>query len=222
MSADKFEADMKKSPNRQKYAKSRNFLIEQQGNMKKIESELAIMQDRLEAVRDEAVRLESVLKTALQEMESDPPATPDETERRIDSVKKLADSLGRYEQELQKMRKDADTRDRQQKDIRVRAAKAKQEYDQIKSVYDKEFNEDKKKLAEMRANIEKEAAKLDPKLYERYKSIKQHATPPIALLKNGQCCGCFMQLPSATLRLLQEGDSLVECDNCGRILYNEE
>ena len=31
-----------------------------------------------------------------------------------------------------------------------------------------------------------------------------------------------MSLPSATLLELKEGNRIVECDNCGRILYIEE
>ena len=221
MAADNFEAEMRKSPNRQKLLKRRNLLLELQNNNKRIDSEIAVMQDRLEAVRDEAARLEALLKTALEDLQAAPPADMDEAQRKLDSVQKLTDTISRYEQELTKMRKDADSRDRQQKDIRVRAAKAKQEYDQIKAVYDKEYKQDTAKLAEMKKNIGVEAAKQNPELLERYRSIKQHCTPPMARLADGQCCGCFMQLPSATLRTLKEG-TLVECDNCGRILYCEE
>ena len=222
MAADNFEAEMKRSPNRQKLIKRRNFLMEQQANMKKIEGEIAVMQDRFEAVRDEAARLEGVLSTTLTEITENPPANLEDTQRKLDAVQKLSDALSRYEQELSKMRKDADTRDRQQKDIRVRAAKAKQEYDQIKAVYDKEFKDDTAKLNDMRAGIEKEAGKQEKALLERYRSIKQHCTPPMAKLNGDQCCGCFVQLPSATLRAIKEGDSIVECDNCGRILYCED
>ena len=31
-----------------------------------------------------------------------------------------------------------------------------------------------------------------------------------------------MALPSATLLKLKEGDGIVECDNCGRIIYMTE
>ena len=222
MAADNFEAEMRKSPNRQKLIKRRNFLMEQQANMKKIEGEIAVMQDRLEAVRDEAQRLEGVLSATLEDISANPPATLEDTQRKMDAVQKLSDTLTHYEQELSKMRKDADSRDRQQKDIRVRAAKAKQEYDQVRQVYDKEFKEDTDKLSQMRADIEKEAAKQDRALLSRYRAIKQHCTPPMARLSNDQCCGCFVQLPSATLRLIKEGRDIVECDNCGRILYCEE
>ena len=222
MAADNFEAEMRKSPNRQKLIKRRNFLMEQQANMKKIEGEIAVMQDRLEAVRDEAQRLEGVLSATLEDISANPPATLEDTQRKMDAVQKLSDTLTHYEQELSKMRKDADSRDRQQKDIRVRAAKAKQEYDQVRQVYDKEFKEDTAKLSQMRADIEKEAAKQDRALLSRYRAIKQHCTPPMARLSNDQCCGCFVQLPSATLMLIKEGRDIVECDNCGRILYCEE
>lgn len=222
IAADNFEADMRKSENRQTLIKHRNFLLEQQANMKKIEQEIAVMQDRLEAVHDEADRLSGVLSAMIDEIDQNPPTDADEATRKMEAMQKLTDSLVRYEQELQKMRKDADVRDSQQKEIRVRAAKAKVEYDQIREVYDREFKDDTAKLAQMRGDVEREAKKVDPLLLERYKAIKQHSSPPMARLADGQCCGCFMQLPSATLRLIKETDKPVECDNCGRILYCED
>ena len=220
MEADKFENQMRLSPNRQKLLKQRNFILEQQNNMKKLEADVAVMQDRLAAVEDEAQRLSGVLSGMVEELETNPPATVEESDRRAEAAQRLADTLTRYEQELAKMRKDAEARDRQQKEIRVRAARTKQEYDQLKLVYDEEFKRDQQTLKAMRANIEKEAAKLDQALLSRYRAIKQHCTPPMAKLVDGQCGGCFMSLPSATLRELKLGEKTVECDNCGRILYD--
>mgnify|MGYP000514842615 FL=1 len=222
MEADRFENKMRQSENRQKLLKQRTFLMDQQTNMKKLESEIAVMQDRLEAIRDEADRLDKLLAAAAAEIEANPPATAEDADKRAESVQKLVDSLSRYEQELLKLRKDSETKDRQQKEIRVRAAKTKIEYDQLKQVYDTEFKKDSAQLQKLRADIEKEAAKVEPKLLERYHSIKQHCTPPMARLIDGQCSGCFMSLPSATLLELKEGNRIVECDNCGRILYIEE
>ena len=222
MEADRFENKMRQSENRQKLLKQRTFLMDQQANMKKLESEIAVMQDRLEAIRDEADRLDKLLAAAAAEIEANPPTTAEDADKRAESVQKLVDSLSRYEQELQKLRKDSETKDRQQKEIRVRAAKTKIEYDQLKQVYDTEFKKDSAQLQKLRADIEKEAAKVEPKLLERYRSIKQHCTPPMARLIDGQCSGCFMSLPSATLLELKEGKRIVECDNCGRILYIEE
>ena len=220
MEADGFENRMRQSANRQKLIKQRDFLKDQQANMKKLENDVAVMQDRLEAVQDEAVRLEKVLASLSEELNANPPENVQEAQKQAENVQKLLDTLTRYEQELQKMRKDADVKDRQQKEIRVRAAKTKQEYDQLKVTYDKEFKEDTAKLQQMRARTDEEAKKLEPGLLNKYKSIKQHCTPPMAKLVNGQCSGCFMSLPSATLLEIRNGERIVECDNCGRILYD--
>jgi len=220
MEADGFETKMRQSPNRQKLIKARDFLKDQQANMKKLENDVAVMQDRLEAVKDEADRLEKVLGNLTEEIAANPPANVEEANKQAESVQKLLDTLSRYEQELAKMRKDADVKDRQQKEIRVRAAKTKQEFDQLKVEYDKEFKADTVTLQKMRAHTDQEAKKVDPGLLEKYKSIKQHCTPPMAKLVNGQCSGCFMSLPSATLLEIRDGKRIVECDNCGRILYD--
>ena len=220
MEADGFEAKMRQSPNRQKLIKARDFLKDQQANMKKLENDVAVMQDRLEAVEDEAARLEKALESATEEFNNNPPANADDAQKQAESVQKLLDTLQRYEAELAKMRKDADTKDRQQKEIRVRAAKTKIDFDQLMLEYDKEFKSDSAKLQEMRANTEQEARLVDPQLLAKYRSIKQHCTPPMARLVNGQCSGCFMSLPSATLLDIRNGGRIVECDNCGRILYD--
>lgn len=222
MEADRFETKIRQSEKRQTLIKQRNFLMEQQNNMKKLEGEVAAMSDRLEAVADDSERLQKLLSSLMEELEQNPPATPEETEARMEPVQKLMENLTRYEQEISKMRKDAESRDRMQREIRVRAARTKADYDQLKKDYDVEFKRDTAQLKDMRANIDKEAEKIDSALMEKYRAIKQHCTPPMAKLIDGQCSGCFMSLPSATLLALKEGTNLVLCDNCGRIIYSEE
>ena len=51
MDAERFEQEMRNSPNRQQLIKQRNFLRDQQANMARIEDDVAGMLDRLEAVR---------------------------------------------------------------------------------------------------------------------------------------------------------------------------
>ena len=221
MEADRFEAKMRQSEKRQTLLKQRNFLMEQQNNMKKLEGDVAAMADRLEAVHDEAERLQKVLSGLLEEIENNPPKTAEEAEAQMEPVQKLMDTLTRYEQELSKMRRDAENKDRQQREIRVRAARTKAEFDQLKQEYDVEFKQDTATLKDMRAKTEQESAKIEPELLEKYRSIKQHCTPPMAKLIDGQCSGCFMSLPSATLLSLKKNDQLVMCE-CGRIIYNEE
>lgn len=221
MAASNFENQMRQAPNRQKLLKQRNLLAELQANMKKLESDIAIMSDRIEAVKSEYTRLEANLKALCEQIEANPPETLEAIEKQSQAVQKVTDALTRYEHELQKMRKDAESRDRQQKEIRVRAAKTKMEYDALKKDYDVEFKRDSEQLTELKGKVEAASKTMDVAMLEKYKEVKQHITPPMSKLVNGQCSGCFMSLPSATLSRLK-GDAIVLCDNCGRILYNEE
>ncbi len=222
MEADRFENEMRHAPNRQKLLKNRNFLVEQQNNMKRIEAEVLAMGDRMEAISDEAARLDKLLSAQREAIEANPPATIEEIEKQAAQAQKLLDSLTRYEQELAKIRKDADTRERQQREIRVRAAKSKAEYDQVKQVYDGEFKRDSATLSGLKAKVEQEGKSIDPELLERYRAIKQHCTPPMAMMVGNQCGGCNMSLPAVVLREIRSGEKIVECDNCGRILYVQE
>lgn len=222
LEADKFGSDMRQSPKRQLLLKDRNFLKEQQTNIVKIENDVSTMNDRMEAIRDEVERLNKLLAEQRARLESEPPKTAEEIEERVTAIEKVLESMKHYEQELSKMRKDADARDRQQKEIRVRAAKTKAEYDAVKLEYDKEYADDTVKLKNLRARAEEEEKKTDPADLEKYKSIKAHVTPPMAKMMNNQCSGCFMALPLGTLRDLKSGEHMVTCDNCGRILYAKD
>lgn len=219
LEAERFKGEMQKAPNRLKLLKLRNFLVEQQNNMKRIEAEVASMNERMEALRAEVARLDETLAELLKEIADAQDDSIAELEGLIDEAQKLSGALSKYEQELQKMRKDAETRDRQQKDIRIRAAKSKAEYDQLKVVYDAEFKRDSEKLEELKAKVEAASKDIEPELLAKYKEIRQQSMPPVAKLIGGQCMGCNMGLPSAISRRITEGSELVQCDNCGRILY---
>lgn len=220
MEADRFESKMRQSQKRQTLLKQRNFLMEQQANMKKIETDVAAMTDRLDAVKDEIERLQKVLTAALEEIEQNPAADQGAAEEQIGKLSKVEESIRHYETELTRMRKDADAKDKLQHEIRVRAAKTKAEYDKLKAEYDIEFKRDSAELKRLRARTEAAAEGIEEALMSRYKAIKQHCTPPMAEYTGGQCSGCFMSLPGATLLALKDSDTISTCDNCGRILYN--
>ena len=218
MEADRFENAMRNAPDRVKLLKQRDFLLEQQNSIKRIERETVSVSDRLEAVRDEAKRLQGLLDNLLKSIEENPPETIEEIEKQMAAVQKLEDSLRHYEQELAKMRKDSEQRDRMQKDIRLRYARTKAEYDELKKNYEVEFNRDKAKLAELKARAEEEGANMDEVLMSRYRDVKQHVTPPMAQLNGDRCGCCNMSMPAAVMNEVGSG-KIVECDNCGRILF---
>ncbi len=219
MEADKFEADMRQAPNRQKLLKNRNFIMEQQNSMKTIEQDTIDKADRKEAIEAEAARLGELVDAQVKAYAQSAPDDPEEIEKQAAAVQRLLDSLTHYEQELARMQKDAEVLDQRQREIRVRAAKAKAEYDQVKEIYDEEFKRDTATLSQLRQNAEKYTAGIDKGLLDRYKAIKQHSATPMAMLSGDQCSGCYMSQPNVVLREVKAGEKIVCCDNCGRILY---
>lgn len=215
---ERFEREMKQDPNRQKLIKNRDFLVEQQNVVKRIESEVAVMADRLEALRDEVVRLRDIMSEISGKLNTQEPKSLDETETMIAAAQKLISSITRYEGELIKMRKDADARDRQQHEVRVRAAKVKAEFDQIKKTYDEAYKEQAAKLEQLKARAAKAAKEIQPDMLDKYNTIKRHSMPPMARLNDDRCGGCNMSLPQAVLHKIRAGSAAVECENCGRIL----
>ena len=214
---DKLEASIKRSPTRQKLVKYRDYVVEQQNTMKHIESEVANMADRLEALKDAIRMTDDKLKALQNKMDNDPPANSEALQQYLSDARRFQNNLTAYEQEIRRIRKDASDRERQQHDVKVRAAKAKAEFDKLKVVYDEEAKDKAKDLEALRAAAAEKAKPIEPEFMERYQTIKRHSVPPLAQLYGDQCGGCNMSLPSAVSRKVKAGE-LVECETCGRLL----
>ena len=215
--ADKMEASIKRSPTRQKLVKYRDYLLEQQNVIKRIESEVGAMADRLEALKDAISMTEDQLKALQARLESNPPTDSESIQRYLADARRFQNNIVAYEQEIKRIRKDAGDRERLQHDVKVRAAKAKGEFDKLKVTYDEEYKAKSADLDALKAAVEEKAKPIEPEYMERYRTIKRHSVPPLAKLFGDQCGGCNMSLPSAVSRKVKAGE-LVECETCGRLL----
>ena len=218
MELDQYEKEMRGNSNRKELLKHRDFLLEQQNVLKKIETDVEVMSDRMEALADEIKRLSGSVAEATANFENNRPDNLEDVKKQMASIQKLIATITRYESELAKMRKDSEARDRQQREVRVRAAKARAEFDRIKVIYDDEYKVAAVKLDALKKKVAKEAEGIDPALMEKYKAIKRHSTPPITRIHDDRCGGCNMQLPAADMNKIRTGAPYVECENCGRII----
>lgn len=218
MAADEFEAEIKRSPNRLAVQKKRNFLMDQQNAVKKMEQEISNMSDRLDVIRAAAEKIEEQLAALAKRVEEAPPATLDEVTQVQKDAQKLSSDLTQYEAEIQHIQQETTTRERQEKEIRVKFAKTKAEYDEQKVAYEAELKEQMKELDKKRAIAAEKEKDLDPVLLEKYRSIKKHSIPPVARLYSGQCGGCNMNLPQVSLRKFKNDVPYIECENCGRLI----
>ena len=218
MAADAFERDIKRSPNRGALKKNREFLMEQQNAVKRMEQEVAEMADRVEVIKVAIERIEGQLAALQARMENNPPADLKQAQDLARDAQKLLTNLSDYEREMKRIQKDAADHERHEKDIRVKYAKVKAEYDQQKVAYEAEYAEQLKQLEQKQAVAQEKAKSVEKALLDKYAQVKKHCVPPVARLYGDQCGGCNMSLPQVTLRKFKNDVFFIECENCGRMI----
>ncbi len=96
---------------------------------------------------------------------------------------------------------------------------------------EKDWNENQQKLSNQQTELEAELAKLEQKrelivgqtdsaslrLYEEMRRARQGQA--VSKVMQGRCQGCRISLPMSDQQRARMGHELVQCSNCGRILY---
>ena len=218
MEADALENEIKRSPTRVALMKNREFLMEQQNAVKRMEEEISEMVDRVDVIKDAIGRMEEQLATLQKRMEEQAPESLEQAKELSREAQKLLSGIASYEQEMKRIQKDTEERDRLEKDIRMKYVKVKGEYDKQKVAYEAEYKEQMKALEEKRKAAQEKTKGIQQDLMDRYLRIKQHIVPPMAHLIGDQCGGCNMSLPSVTLRNIKGGGQIIECETCGRMI----
>jgi predicted nucleic acid-binding Zn-ribbon protein len=100
------------------------------------------------------------------------------------------------------------------------AAAAKQLVeDQVAQLNDRETNL-QKELAQLQANREELAQAVDESVRSRYERLSRSKGENVVVgVQHGVCGGCHMRLPAQILVSCQGQQEIVNCINCGRILY---
>ena len=181
--------EIKRSPARQKLVKYRDYLMEQQNTIKRIEDEVLTMQDRLAVLEDAVQLVEDQLNNLQKKMEAAEPQDVEQTERYLSDAQRMMSNLNEYEAEIKRIRKDSADRDRLQYDVKVRAARAKSEFDKLKASYDEEYKQKNEEL-----NSLKEA------LNQKAKAIQPTPKPPSPTVIAAMSLKAFPNMPPARPR----------------------
>ncbi len=89
-------------------------------------------------------------------------------------------------------------------------------------VYDKREKEEQVRLVEVKEQRQQaSSAVLDENLLELYErlSASRGNNVVVILSESGQCNGCHVKVTPSTLMKVQADKEVVQCENCGRILY---
>ena len=193
----RLKREMKSSPSYQKRTKLHNFLAEQQASIEKINADMRAKDGSLATCSsklDALLKRYDLEKSELDIMENDEESTAAELTEAKKSIEKLLEEINALHKELAEMITWLNQASEAISSAYSKAGRAKKDYDAVRAVCDAEKDAFKPRL---------DAAE---------------ALNPVAKVANNQCSGCYMMLPSAVVKRVAGKTSIVECENCGRIL----
>ena len=202
----KIDSRLKSTPNRARLNKLHSFLSEQQSAVTNISKQIDARGALIGKLSAQCHELERRLELEVSEF-----GTMEGLLDQINSVRKeLSDAMAYLEKASAEY-----------KETYTKAGRAKKEYDAVRAACEAEAQEAKPEREKAAAEAAKLRALVDPALLKRYDAIHANHARPMATVENSQCSGCRMSLPTAIVKKVASGSGIVECENCGRILYSK-
>lgn len=223
----KLEAEqaVRSTPARQKLSRLHKLLKTQQATIQKLTEETETRLSQINKLSEQAKRLEERIELENSELATitgDEESTAAEmTELRVD-IERLQKEINQVVREAKKLLSEAEKAAEEYRETNLTAKNAKKEYDQVRAVCEKERDDSAEMLVSFDEKLEQIRKDVDPALFQRYEKVKQHYAAPIVPVIGGKCSGCNMSLPMVMLKRLNAPDAVLECENCGRILYSEQ
>jgi len=94
----------------------------------------------------------------------------------------------------------------------------KKEYEQKQLKKQGEIDRINKELDNVKVEKQNLINLIPAKLLDKYKKVKRLKRVAVAPLSEGKCSGCRMEVSIVLAQEVKRGESLVYCENCGRIL----
>ncbi len=216
------ENEIRTTANRVKLNKLAKFIKQQQATLAKLNDDMeafSASMSRLNAQHTAVLDRLDLESSEFETLKGDEECTSEEmTEFRHD-IEKLQREAGNLEKEIKQLFRSLDEAIAEFQKTRQQGVKAKKEYDQLKIVCQKERDDASIDMLAADRKMEELEKKVSPSLMTRYKRVRQHHNMPVVEVRDGKCSGCNMSLPSLAIRRLVGEDMILECENCGRLLY---
>ena len=75
---------------------------------------------------------------------------------------------------------------------------------------------------ELKGKRDRYKVELNNALLKKYESIKNSHATVMAEIDQDRCGGCNMALASLVIQNVKDNARVIECENCGRILYSRK
>ena len=217
------EAEIRSTPARLQLNKLHKQLKNQQAVIAKLSEDIDAYEQQLAKMTDQVGKLESRLQMESAELvtiKQDEESTAEEMTELKGDIERLNREVSQGVRELKTLLGEIEKATEEYQTTARAASKAKKEYDTLRVQCEEEREARASEIEKHDQILEQMAKTVDPSLLERYIQVKQHHLVPIAKIVNSKCGGCNMSLPMVMLKKIATTDGIVECENCGRILYS--
>ena len=216
------EASVRTTPNRQKLNKLAKYIKQQQATLNKLNDDMDTFiaaMTRLKTQYEAVIHRLDLETSEFETLKGDEECTSEEMTEFRQDIEKLNREANNLEKEIRQLFKTLDDAISEYQKTRQQGAKAKKEYDALRVVCQKEKDDASIDMLAIDKKMDELEKRVNPTLMTRYKRVRLHHSMPIVEVKDGKCSGCNMSLPSLAIRRLVGEDMILECENCGRLLY---
>jgi len=210
-----------------KVAEAPKQLTTQDELLARLKKEYISKDTEYKAVKEKVSALHLELEEAIKSRESGEKGMDNiTTHREYEALEKQISEATTKEndlrKELQKEEKNQEELNEALKNYEEMINSQEAELNESKASLDKQiesYNNDLKDLNDRENEI---SPNLDQEILFKFQRIIQRNTEGIVAVKNGVCTGCHMILPAQFANIVREGENIMFCPYCSRILFYEE
>lgn len=216
----KLENELAKSSDREKASQIQQELKNYHSRLLKLEEHAK----RVNAAYSLAIKKYQEFGEKLAELEKQVEAAPEgKSEFFEKAYKDFASISAGLEKEIAKLHNDIQQISHEYEDIIKKSKIGREKFDGYKAKYTKLKSELEPKIVQNKAALAKTQKEIEAKLMQKYLQKRENRIFPVFVpLSDNKCGGCRMEISASKLGAMKNNDfGVIECENCGRIIYTK-
>ena len=202
-------------------------LTSQEELLARLKKEFISASSNYDTIKDSVLKLKLELDEAVKSRESgekgmDNITTHREYEALEKQILEATDKENEIRKELQKEEKNLAELNEKLKNDEAMIQAQETDLEEGRKSLEKQIEDYNNQLKELKAKEDSITPELDQEILFKFERIIQRNSEGIVAVKNGVCTGCHMILPAQFSNIVHEGENILFCPYCSRILYHED
>lgn len=214
------ENELSKSKDREKAAEIQQELKNQHARLVSLESMAGKVNDSYKKATEKFAEYQKKLEELEKQVQS---AEPEKLELYEKMYKDFAQVGTSLEKEIQQIYASVQQISREYEEIIRKSKTDRERFDKFKASYSKLKADKEPKIEEVKKKLAALEKQVDAKALSVYKRKREGRIFPVFVaVANNLCSGCRMEISASKLGQMKTNDlGIIECENCGRLIYQK-